>query len=146
MKDNNKIINPLNDLNEKVTMPILKAAIKESCYEMPLWFKLYNQIRYYEEYGKLSIGFSVAGVDALAEQFDVTPKQIMKAFDNLTNVYKLGSWVVSEEPVFRRVKKVWVSNVRQKQGPVHELLKFRSTTPKLEEQTPPLSPPLLKNE
>lgn len=146
-QDPNQIINPLEEINRQITMPVLKLAVKESGFEFPLWFKLYNQIRYYEEFGKLHLGVNVSGIDTLAEQFGVTPKQIIKAYDHLTNTYKLGQWVISDEPIFRRVRRVWVSNARLSKGPINRYLPQNgSKTPTAGEQTPPLSPPLLENE
>lgn len=126
-QDDNIIINPLEELNRQITMPILKKAVKEFDLKLPLTFKIYNQIRYYEEFGKLHLGVNVAGVETLAEQFGVTTKQILKAYDNLTNKYKLGQWVVSDKPIFRNVKRVWVSNERLEKGHLDtKLLKNRS--------------------
>jgi hypothetical protein len=109
-------INPLIDEINKVSEPLLKKAMKEFGYEIPLAFRLYNQIRFYEEYGKLNLGVSVASKEQLAEQFGVTIKQIDDAFNNLTNKYKLGKWVDHNEPVFRNVKRTWVSNSRYEKG------------------------------
>lgn len=132
---------------EDTTTRLYNSALKELGYSIPLHVALYNQIRYYEDYGKLKIGYSVASKETLAKQFGVTVKQIEKAYDNLTNKYHLGSWVVCEEKVFRNVKKVWVSNVRQARGTMEdaarmlensssvgaELLQRRSNTPPAEE-------------
>ena len=70
----------------------------------------------------MSLGYSVAGVDFYAKQFKKTTKQVQKAFDNLTNKYQLGSWVICDEKIFRNVKKIWVSNVRQARGTMAEAL------------------------
>lgn len=132
---------------EDTTTRLYNSALKELGYSIPLHVALYNQIRYYEDYGKLKIGYSVASKETLAKQFGVTVKQVEKAYDNLTNKYHLGSWVVCEEKVFRNVKKVWVSNVRQARGTMKdvvrmlensstvgaELLRRRSNTPPAEE-------------
>lgn len=107
-------INPMVDEINKQTEPLLKIAMKELGYTIPLYIRVYNQIRFYEEAGKLKGGFSVASKDTLAKQFDVTVKQIEAAFNNLTNKYKLGSWVEHNDPVYRNVKRTWVSNVRLK--------------------------------
>lgn len=107
-QDTNEIINPILEINKKETMAIYKRAMKESGWEPPLWFKVYEQVRFFEDYGKYD--GSVAGVEKLAEQFGVTPKQILKTFDNLTNVHKLGCWVVSpDKPFYRRQTKQWRS-------------------------------------
>ena len=107
-------INPLVDEINKQTEPLLKAAMNEFGFQLPLSFRLYNQIRFYEVYGKLKMGTSVASKKTLAEQFDVTEKQIDNAFDNLTNKYKLGKWVTHDQPVFRNVSRTWMSNERLK--------------------------------
>jgi hypothetical protein len=116
--DNTKreTINPLMDELNKQVEPLLKVAMKELGYELPLYVRLYNQIRFYEEYGKLKMGTSVASKETLASQFGVTTGQIDSAFNNLTNKYKLGSWVVHNEPVFRNVTRTWMSNIRLKKS------------------------------
>jgi len=116
--DNTKrqTINPLIDEINRETEPLLKIALKEFGQPLSLTFRLYNQIRFYEEYGKLRLGVSIASKETLANQFGVTIKQIEVAFNNLTNKYKLGKWVEHNEPVFRNVKRTWVSNTRYKRG------------------------------
>ena len=109
-------INPMVDEINKQTEPLLKVAMKELGYEIPLYVRVYNQVRFYEESGKLKSGFSVASKETLAKQFDVTVKQIESAFNNLTNKYKLGSWIEHSYPVYRNVRRTWVSNVRQNRG------------------------------
>lgn len=109
-------INPLVDEINRQTEPLLKDAMKEFGFELPLTFRLYNQIRFYEKYGKLHLGIAVASKETLAEQFGVTPKQIDRAFNNLTTKYKLGKWIEHNEPIFRNVKRTWVSNERYKLG------------------------------
>jgi len=127
-------INPLVDEINKETEPILKRAMKEFGFELPLAFRLYNQIRFYEEYGKLTMGTSVASKEQLATQFGVTVKQIEGAFNNLTNKYKLGGWVDHDKPVFRNVKRTWMSTARLKNtnpnyySVIPELLQRNSTT------------------
>lgn len=126
MEENNldtkhqQTINPIADrlyaeLNDS-TEQLLKKAIVEFGFKLPLTFRIYNQIRYYEEYGKLKMGTSVASKETLAKQFGVTVKQVDQAFDNLSNKYKLGRWVDHQEPVHRNVKRTWMSNVRLKKG------------------------------
>lgn len=109
-------INPLVDEINKQVEPLLKVAIKEFGYNLPLAFRLYNQIRFYEEYGKLKLGISVASKSTLAEQFGATEKQIDAAFNNLTNKYRLGLWVDHQEPIFRNVKRTWMSTARYEKG------------------------------
>lgn len=109
-------INPLVDEINRRTEPILKDAAEEFGYTIPLAFRLYNQIRFYEEFGKLHLGVSVASKKTLSEQFGVTEQQIDDAFNNLTNKYKLGSWIDHDESVFRNVKRTWVSITRYKKG------------------------------
>ena len=115
-KTKRQTINPLIDEINKETEPLLKSAMIEFNFELPLTFRLYNQIRFYEEYGKLHLGVSVASKDTLAKQFGVTEKQITQAFNNLTNRYKLGRWIEHNEPIFRSVKRTWVSNTRYAKG------------------------------
>lgn len=109
-------INPMVDEINKQTEPLLKVAMKELGYTVPLYVRVYNQIRFYEEAGKLRGGFSVASKETLAKQFDVSVKQIEAAYNNLTNKYKLGCWVEHSDPIYRNVKRTWVSNVRLKRG------------------------------
>lgn len=146
--DNTKrqTINPLIDRINQETEPLLKVALKEFGQPLSLTFRLYNQIRFYEEYGKLHLGVSVASKDTLAKQFGVTVKQIEVAFNNLTNKYKLGKWVDHNEPVFRNVKRTWVSNTRYEKGfdnyysVIPELLQCNSTTITAYELTPDTLP------
>ena len=105
-------INPMVDEINKLTEPLYKSAMKELGYTVPLYVRIYNQIRFYEDYGKLGLGVSVVSKDALAKQFDVTISQIDGAYNNLTNIKKLGRWVTHAEPVFRNVTRTWCSNVR----------------------------------
>jgi hypothetical protein len=105
-------INPVVDEINKQTEPLLKAAMLEFGYTIPLSLRLYNQIRFYEEYGKLSVGFSIASKSTLAEQFDVTVQQIEDAYHNLGSVKKLGRWVQHEDKVYRNVTRTWASNIR----------------------------------
>jgi DNA-binding transcriptional regulator YhcF (GntR family) len=130
-------INPLIDDINKSVEPLLKIAMDEIKYVIPLSVRLYNQIRFYEEYGKLKMGTSVASKETLATQFNVTVKQIDRAYNNLTTKYKLGQWVTHNEPVFRNVTRTWMSNYRLKQlkndsknyyGVVPELLRGSSKT------------------
>jgi len=148
--DNTKrqTINPLIDEINKETEPLLKVALKEFGQPLSLTFRIYNQIRFYEEYGKLRLGVSVASKETLATQFGVTVKQVEVAFNNLTNRYKLGRWVVHDEPVFRNVKRTWVSNTRYEKGfdnyysVIPKLLQRNSTTItayELPTDKPPLS-------
>jgi len=109
-------INPLVDEINKGTEPLLKAAVTEFGQPLSLTFRLYNQIRFYEEYGKLKIGMNVASKETLAKQFNVTVKQIDGAYNNLTNIKKLGKWVEHNDTIFRNVKRSWVSNVRLSRG------------------------------
>ena len=109
-------INPMVDEINKQTEPLLKVAMKELGYEIPLYVRVYNQVRFYEESGKLKSGFSVASKETLAKQFDVNVKQIESAFNNLTNKYKLGSWIEHSDPVYRNVRRTWVSNIRLNRG------------------------------
>lgn len=130
-------INPMVDEINKQTEPLLKLAMKELGYDIPLYVRVYNQVRFYEEAGKLKGGFSVASKDTLAKQFDVTVKQIESAFNNLTNKYRLGSWVEHTDPVYRNVKRTWVSSVRLKKGMpssysgIEEGANYYSGTPEL---------------
>lgn len=140
-------INPLVDEINKQVEPLLKDAMNELGYTLPLYVRLYNQIRFYEVYGKLKMGTSVASKDTLAEQFGVTVQQIEMAFNNLTNKYKLGKWVEHSEPVFRNVKRTWMSNARLSEtsnnyySVIPELLQRNSKTITVE-YLPPKSPPL----
>lgn len=147
--DNTKrqTINPIIDEMNKEVEPLFKKAMNELEYEIPLYVRLYNQIRFYEEYGKLKMGTSVASKKTLAEQFGVTVEQIERAYSNLTHRYKLGLWVDHQEPVFRNVTRTWMSNARLKEvtnsysGRV-QLLQRKSSTLTVEElptDTPPLS-------
>lgn len=115
-KNKRQTINPLMDEINKETEPLLKSAMIEFGEPLSLAFRLYNQIRFYEEYGKLHLGVSVASKDTLAKQFGVTIKQIEGAFNNLTNIKKLGRWVHHDEPVFRNITRTWMSNVRFNRG------------------------------
>lgn len=117
-----KFVDPRKQEIEDTTTSFYNPAIKEFGAHFPLTFAIYNQIRYFEDHGKLSLGYSVAGVDFYAKQFKKTTKQVQKAFDNLTNKYQLGSWVICDEKIFRNVKKIWVSNVRQARGTMAEAL------------------------
>ena len=119
-----QLIDPRQQEINKTTSNLYVPAMKELGWEPPLYVLLYNQIRYYEDYGKLKIGYSVASKESLAEQFGVTPAQIEKAFDHLTNTYHLGNWIVSDSKIFRNVKKVWVSNIRQKRGSLEDAIKM----------------------
>lgn len=133
-KTKRQTINPLVDEINKSVEPLLKKAMDEIKYTIPLTIRLYNQIRFYEEFGKLKAGTSVASKETLAEQFDVTVKQIERAFNNLTTKYKLGHWVTHNEPVFRNVTRTWMSNARLKDynenyyGVVPKLLRGSSKT------------------
>lgn len=117
-----KFVDPRKQEIEDTTTSFYNPAIKEFGAHFPLTFAIYNQIRYFEDHGKLSLGYSVAGIDFYAKQFKKTTKQVQKAFDNLTNKYRLGSWVICDEKIFRNVKKIWVSNVRQARGTMAEAL------------------------
>lgn len=117
-----KFVDPRKQEIEDTTTTFYNPAIKEFGAHFPLTFAIYNQIRYFEDHGKLSLGYSVAGIDFYAKQFKKTTKQVQKAFDNLTNKYRLGSWVICDEKIFRNVKKIWVSNVRQARGTMAEAL------------------------
>lgn len=127
-------INPLMDEISRRVEPLLKTAMVEFGFELPLAFRIYNQIRFYEETGKLKLSTSVASKDTLAKQFNVTVKQVEQAFNNLTNKYKLGKWVDHNEPVFRSVSRTWMSNERLKISASNyyavtpELLQRNSTT------------------
>lgn len=145
-------INPLVDEINKQTEPLLKDAVKEFGEPVSLSFRLYNQVRFYEEFGKLRLGTSVASKKQLAEQFGVSEKSIESAFNNLTNKKKLGKWVQHDEPVFRNVTRTWMSNVRIKRGVNSyrrraELLPQESTTltaGELVTDKPPLSESKMK--
>lgn len=144
---NRQTVDPRIDIINKTTEPIYKKALDEFGFKLPLAFMLYNQVRFYEDYGKLNIGFNVASVETLADQFGVTTKQIQSAYNNLTNKYKLGKWVNNDEPIFRNVKRVWVSNERLKNNEnyysvIPELLQRNSKTITVEylaTDKPPLS-------
>jgi DNA-binding transcriptional MocR family regulator len=123
-------INPMVDEINKLTEPLLKIAMKEFGFDVPLTFRLYNQIRFYELSGKLKMGTSVASKESLAKQFGVTKEQIEDAFNNLTNRYKLGKWISHEEPVFRNVKRTWMSNARLQNG-ITAYEKYYSVIPKV---------------
>lgn len=114
-KTKRQTINPLIDEMNKQVEPLLKDAMLELDYSLPLYVRLYNQIRFYEQYGKLKSGFSVASKQTLAEQFSVTVKQIETAYSHLTNTYKLGTWVEHDDKLFRNVTRTWVSNARLKE-------------------------------
>lgn len=109
-------INPMIDDINRQTEPLLKKAMQEFGFEIPLTFRLYNQIRFYELSGKLKSGFCIASKETLADQFGVSVKQINEAFSNLTSKYKLGKWINHDESIFRNVKRTWVSNERLKLG------------------------------
>lgn len=119
-----RLIDPRQQEIERTTSNLYVPALTELDYDLPLYVLLYNQIRYYEDYGKLKVGYSVAGKESLAEQFGVSVKQIENAYNTLTNVKHLGSWVVCDEKVFRNVKKIWVSNVRQARGTMEDVAKM----------------------
>lgn len=127
-------VNPLVDNINKEIEPLLKVAMNEMGFKLPLTLRVYNQIRFYEEYGKLHLKTSVASKETLAKQFGVKPKQIEAAFNNLTNKYKLGVWVDHNEPVFRNVRRTWMSHTRLKQNTnsyysvIPELLQRNSTS------------------
>jgi hypothetical protein len=107
-----QVVDPRVDIINKSTVPLLKVAMHEMGFEIPLEFALYNQIRFYEEFGKLNLGYNVASAETLADQFGVTKKQILKAYDNLTNKRGLGKWITSQQPICRNVRRTWVSNAR----------------------------------
>jgi len=135
-------VDPRLDIINKTTEPLYKKAMQEFGFNMPLVFALYNQIRFYEDFGKLKVGFNVASPETLADQFGVTKAQIMKAYDHLTNRYKLGKWVENAEPIYRNVKKVWVSNERlNSPGWGEDLPSLGSITP-LAGEKPPKELPL----
>lgn len=119
-----RLIDPRQQEIERTTSNLYVPALEELDYDLPLYVLLYNQIRYYEDYGKLKVGYSVAGKESLAEQFGVSVKQIENAYNTLTNIKHLGSWVVCDEKVFRNVKKIWVSNVRQARGTMEDVAKM----------------------
>ena len=125
------LIDPRQQEINKTTSNLYVPAMKEMGWEPPLYVLLYNQVRYYEDYGKLKIGYSVASKEALAKQFGVTPAQIEKTFDNLTNKYHLGNWIVSDSKIFRNVKKVWVSNIRQQRGSLEDTIKILDNSSKI---------------
>jgi len=131
-------VDPRLDMVNKTTLSIYKDAVTEFGFKLPLAFMLYNQIRFYEDFGKLHVGMSVVSKETLADQFGVTVKQIDRAYNNLTTKYKLGKWIDHEEPVFRNVKRTWVSNKRLKKGQdnyysvVPELLQRSSFTTTVE--------------
>jgi len=146
-KNDYRLIDPREEEIKQTTANFYEPALKECGFKLPLYVLIYNQIRYYEDFGKLKIGYSIQSKEAFAEQFGVSVKQVEKAFDNLTNIYKLGNWVICDTKIFRNVTKVWVSNVRQKRGTMDEavrllqsmseqseLLSHRSKTPITKEQ------------
>jgi len=116
-----RLVDPREQEIARTTSNLYVPALKEIGWTPPLYVLLYNQIRYYEDYGKLKVGYCVAGKEALAEQFGVTVKQIEQAYNHLTNTYHLGNWILCDEKVIRNVKKVWVSNVRQARGTMEEV-------------------------
>lgn len=126
-----RLIDPRQQEIEQTTSNLYMPAMKELGWEPPLYVLLYNQIRYYEDFGKLKVGYSVASKQALAEQFGVTIAQIEQAYNHLTNTYHLGSWVICDEKVFRNVKKVWVSNVRQARGSMEDVVKMLENSHKM---------------
>jgi len=126
-----QLIDPRQQEINKTTSNLYVPAMKEMGWEPPLYVLLYNQVRYYEDFGKLKIGYSVASKETLAEQFGVTPSQIEKAFDNLTNKYHLGNWIVSDSKIFRNVKRVWVSNIRQQRGSLEDTIKILENSSKI---------------
>ena len=119
-----QLIDPRLQEVDRTTSNLYVPAMKEMGWEPPLYVLLYNQIRYYEDFGKLKIGYSVASKESLAEQFGVTARQIEQAYNNLTNKYHLGNWIVCDSKVFRNVKKIWVSNIRQKRGSLEDTIKM----------------------
>lgn len=117
-----RLIDPRQqDIDKTTSSALYTPALEELDWVPPLYVLLYNQIRYYEDYGKLKIGYSIASRETLAEQFGVTVEQIDQAFNTLTNKKHLGNWIVSDKSVFRNVKKVWVSNVRQARGTMEDV-------------------------
>lgn len=126
-----RLIDPRQQEIEQTTSNLYMPAMKELGWEPPLYVLLYNQIRYYEDYGKLKIGYSVASKQTLAEQFGVTVAQIEQAYNHLTNTYHLGSWVICDEKIFRNVKKVWVSNVRQARGSMEDVAEMLENSHKM---------------
>ena len=126
-----QLIDPRLQEVDRTTSNLYVPAMKEMGWEPPLYVLLYNQIRYYEDFGKLKIGYSVASKESLAAQFGVTTMQVEKAFDHLTNTYHLGNWIVSDSKIFRNVKKVWVSNVRQKRGSLEDAIKMLENSQKM---------------
>lgn len=147
LKNQRQTVDPLVDEQNKTREVLLKKAMLEFGFKIPLAFAVYNQIRFYEEFGKLTVGMSVVSKETLADQFGVSVKQIESAFNNLTNKYKLGSWVDHQEPVYRNVKRTWVSNERLNRGTnyysvIPQLLQRNSTTITAEQlatDKPPLS-------
>lgn len=131
MPNNLHLIDPRQQAIDKSTSNLYIPAMKELEWEPPLYVLLYNQIRYYEDYGKLKCGYSVASKEALAEQFGVTVQQIDQAYNHLTNTYHLGNWIVCDEKVFRNVKKVWVSKVRQARGTMEEMAEMVENSHKM---------------
>lgn len=119
-----RLVDPRQQEIERTTSNLYIPALAELEYTLPLYVLLYNQIRYYEDYGKLKIGYCVAGKEAFAEQFKVTVKQIENAYNTLTNIKHLGCWVECDEKVFRNVKKIWVSYVRQRRGTMEDAVKI----------------------
>lgn len=125
---NFQLIDPREQEISKTTCKLNIQALKELGWTPPLYVLLYNQIRYYEDYGKLKLSYSIAGKEALAEQFGVSVKSIDSAYNTLTNKLHLGNWVICDKKVFRNVSKIWVSNVRQKRGSTTEYLSQQEST------------------
>lgn len=146
-KNDFRLIDPREEEIEQTTANLYEPALKECGFKLPLYVLIYNQVRYYEDFGKLKIGYSIQSKEAFAEQFGVSVKQVEKAFDNLTNVYKLGNWVICDTKIFRNVTKVWVSNVRQKRGTMDEAIRLLQSMSKQNELLPnrSKSPELLPN-
>lgn len=123
-KKDYRLIDPREEEIKQTSTNFYRPALDECGFKMPLYVLIYNQIRYYEDFGKLKVGYSIQSKEAFAEQFGVSVKQVEKAFDHLTNKYKLGNWVICDTKIFRNVKKVWVSNVRQKRGTMDEAIRL----------------------
>lgn len=131
MPNNLRLIDPRQQAIDKTTSNLYIPAMKELEWEPPLYVLLYNQIRYYEDYGKLKCAYSVASKEVLAEQFGVTVQQIEQAYNTLTNIKHLGNWQICDKRIFRNVKKVWVSNVRQARGTMEEMAEMLENSDKI---------------
>lgn len=119
-----RLIDPRKVEIDNTTTNFYNLALRECGFKIPLYVAIYNQIRYFEDFGKLKIGYCIQSKETFAEQFGVSIRQVERAFNHLTSTYKLGNWVICDTKIFRNVKKVWVSNVRQKRGTMDEAIRL----------------------